>query len=346
MVAAYRRRDSAYEGIFLVAVRTTGIFCRPTCAVRSPLPKNVEFFATPGDAILAGYRPCKRCQPTASEDHPGWAVELLATIDRDPSKRIRERELRSLGLDPATVRRHFQRRFGMTFQAFLRARRLSGAMSEIRGGESIDRSALRSGYRSHSGFREAFTRMFGAPPGQARSTEDDPVRLAWIETPLGPMLAGANDRGLSFLEFVDRRLIEAQARTLQRHMGVCVPGGHVNIDRVRDELADYFAGKRTAFGVPLCHCGTPFQERVWKALLRIPFATTRSYAQVAAEVGSAQAVRAVGRANGMNRIAILVPCHRVVQANGSLGGYGGGLRRKEFLLRLEHATKMRTGISE
>jgi AraC family transcriptional regulator of adaptative response/methylated-DNA-[protein]-cysteine methyltransferase len=160
--------------------------------------------------------------------------------------------------------------------------------------------------------------------------------LAWIESPLGPLIAGADDRGVCLLEFSDRRMLEAQLKTLkQRLRRPLVPGEHHHLERLRQELAEYFAGTRKVFEVPIHAPGTPFQEKVWNALLTVPFGELRSYEQIAVAIGSPKAVRAVGRANGMNRIAIVIPCHRVVGKDGTPTGYGGGIWRKQHLLELE-----------
>src|SRR5713226_7615623 len=161
MKRAYLERDASYQGLFFLGVRTTGVFCRPTCPARKPLPKNVEYFANPQAALLAGYRPCKRCRPLEADDQPSWAAELLADVERDLSSRITDADLKARGIDPATVRRYFLRRYGMTFQAFTRARRLSSAFHQIRAKEPIDAAVFDSGYESHSGFRDAFLRTFG-----------------------------------------------------------------------------------------------------------------------------------------------------------------------------------------
>ncbi len=168
MERAYLERDASYDGVFFVAVRTTAIFCRPTCPARKPLPKNVEYFQTPEAAQAAGYRACKRCHPLDLEDRPEWVPGLLAEIERDPAARITEAGLKERGIDPATVRRYFLRRYGMTFQAFTRARRLAAALQRIREGAALDTVVFESGYDSHSGFRDAFTRTFGQPPGKLR----------------------------------------------------------------------------------------------------------------------------------------------------------------------------------
>lgn len=336
MERAYLAGDAAYNGLFFLGVRTTGVFCRPTCPARKPLPKNVEYFATAHDAQAAGYRACKRCRPLEWDDQPSWAVELIAEVERDPATRISEEDLRARGIDPATVRRYFLRRFGMTFQAYTRARRLSLALDQMRDSQSLDAAVFESGFDSHSGFREAFIRTFGDTPGNCR--EGDCVRLSWLQSPLGPLVAGATDEGICLLEFSDPARLQPQLATLRKLFDMpVVPGSHSHLETLQAELASYFAGTLQKFSVPLVFPGTTFQEGVWEQLLKIPYGETRSYEQLAIAVGNPKAVRAVGHANGQNRIAIVIPCHRVVNKSGALGGYGGGLRRKQFLLDLERS---------
>ena len=339
MERAYLDRDASYNGLLFLGVRTTGIFCRPTCPARKPLPKNVEYFPTARAALLAGYRPCKRCRPLQSDDQPEWASALLAEIERQPSVRITEGDIRARGIDPATVRRYFLRQYGMTFHAFARARRLAGALNRIREGSAVDAVVFESGYESHSGFREAFARTFGESPGSYRTGSC--VFLSWISSPLGPLVAGATPEGICLLEFCDRRMLETQLRTCQRlFASPLVPGTNPHLERLQTELAGYFAGRLRRFSVPLVYPGTPFQRRVWEQLLAIPYGETRSYQELAAAVSEPKAVRAVGRANGLNRIAIVIPCHRVVNKDGRLGGYGGGLRRKQYLLDVERSNRV------
>jgi len=339
MERAFLEGDATYDGIFFTAVRTTGIFCRPSCRARKPLVANIEFFPSVREALFAGYRPCKRCDPALPPGAaPDWVKPLLDVVEQHPERRLRDGDLRGLGVDPARARRYFLKNYGMTFQAYCRGRRLAGALRQLRQGEALDDVALGTGWESHSGFREAFARTFGTAPGQGRDTAC--VMTAAIETPLGTMIAGATDEGLCLLEFTDRRMLEAQIKrlgTLLRQP--LVPGDHAYLTQARDELARYFAGALTAFTVPLVFRGTPFEERVWRELVRIPYGDTCSYAQLAGRVDSPGAQRAVGRANGMNRIAVIIPCHRVVNSDGKLGGYGGGLWRKHWLLALERRAR-------
>jgi len=334
MERAYRGSDASYDGVFYLGVRTTGIFCRPSCPARKPKPENVEFFALPKEALFAGYRPCLRCKPLASNEAPPWVTRLIDRVERRPDARIRERDLRTMGIEPARVRRYFSTRYGLTFQAYCRARRLARAFEHIRNGGSLDDAVFETGYESHSGFREAFYKAFGQPP--SRSAEAGCIRLTWLDTPLGPMVAGATDAGICLLEFTDRRMLERQLGLLRRRFKAALaPARHRHLTTLGKELAQYFSGARQVFSVPVDTRGTPFEMRVWRALGEIPYGETRSYSDIARLVGSPAAVRAVGRANGMNAVAIVVPCHRVVNKSGALGGYGGGLWRKRRLLHLE-----------
>ncbi len=202
MVDAFLKSDGSYDGLFYTAVRTTGIFCIPSCRARKPLPQNVEFFETAREALVSGYRPCMRCRPMERNNAaPDWLRPLLEAIEQGPQQRWRDAKLQNLGLEPTRVRRHFQSKYGMTFQAYMRARRLAAAFTEIRAGAEIDDVVFDSGYESHSGFRDAFERVFGCPPGQAESAGC--VTIAWIETPIGPMVAGATETGVCLLEFSD-----------------------------------------------------------------------------------------------------------------------------------------------
>ena len=334
MQRAYLNRDGTYDGIFFLAVRTTGVFCRPTCPARKPLPQNVEYFPSAKAALVAGYRPCKRCRPLEQDGLADWAAGLIAEVEDDPSIHLTDADLRRRGLDPGNVRRAFVRRYGMTFQAFTRARRLARALNYIQGRGDLDEAVSESGYDSHSGFRDAFTRTFGDPPGRYRDRQA--VLLAWMRSPLGPLVAGATTEGVCLLEFADRRMLETELASLKKLFGApVVPGSNPHLGKLETELTEYFSGVRQSFSVPLVYPGTPFQRNVWQHLLAIPYGETRTYEQVAAAVGAPRAVRAVGRANGLNRIAIVIPCHRLLGKDGSLTGYGGGLRRKQYLLDLE-----------
>lgn len=340
---ALHDQDTAFDGIFYVAVRTTGIFCRPSCPSR-PKAENTEFFASPQECLDAGYRPCKRCHPLeATGRPPAWVIELQQRADDPARPAVKAADLRALGVSPERARRWFQRHYGMSFSAWCRGRRLAGALAQLRAGTPLDQVALDTGFESHSGFRDAFARTFGEAPGRARHTGTC-VTVARLESPLGSLLAGATDQGLCLLEFADRgrldHLFESVRRTFASPV---VPGDHPLIDQTRSELDGYFRGVRTSFAVPLAPRGTPFQEKVWSELVRIPFRETLSYDELARRIGQPTARRAVARANGSNRIVILIPCHRVIGKDGTLTGYGGGLWRKRLLLELERTGRLPSG---
>ncbi len=337
MYRALLLKDASYEGVFIVGVRSTGVFCRPSCTARKPKRENVEFFPAAREALAAGYRPCKRCRPLEpAGEAPDWLRNLLAEVDKDPSRRWRDQDLRDRGLDPGRVRRWFTREHDMTFHAYLRSRRLGLALGRIKQGDDLAGTAFGHGYESDSGFREAFEKYFGATPG--RSRERGLMHVTRLSSPLGPLVAGATDVGICLLEFTDRRMLEKQLSVLDRRLGcAAAPGSNEMLDRLQSQLAEYFDGRRRDFDLPLIAPGTDFQEKVWAELRRIPPGWTLSYRELAERLGKPGAQRAVGRANGDNRIAILIPCHRVVRDDGQLGGYGGGLWRKKFLLDLERA---------
>ncbi len=226
----------------------------------------------------------------------------------------------------------------MTFHAYGRARRLGLALGRLRQGDDLSRAAYEHGYESLSGFRDAFARLFAESPGASRDGE--PVQVTRLLTPLGPVLAAASERGVCLLEFADRRRLETQLAHLRSRLGAeVVPGDNGHIAQLADELGRYFAGALHRFTVPLVYPGTAFQVACWDYLRTIPYGETRSYAEEARAIGKPKARRAVGRANADNRLAILIPCHRVVGSDGQLTGYGGGLWRKRYLLGLEQQNR-------
>ena len=332
MYRALVNRDPSFEGIFFVGVRTTGIFCRPTCTAKKPARENVDFFPTPGEALHSGYRPCLRCHPMDPDKRPPRLIERLRTeVERAPDGRLTDKELAAMAIDPSTARRQFKRHYGMTFQAYHRARRMGLALREVHKGARVEEARNGSGFESESGFREAFTRIFGEPPTTAKTRGG--LFAQRIETPLGAMIAVADDEGLRLLEFIDRRATERELSTLRKRLRTnVVPGEHRHLTATRQQLDNYFSGKQLEFDIPMAPVGSDFQLRAWKILRSIPVGETRSYSWMAERLGDRNARRAVGRANGTNMICIVIPCHRVIRADGTLCGYGGGLWRKKWLL--------------
>ncbi len=334
---ALLEKDSRYEGTFIVGVKTTGIFCRPTCTARKPKKENVEFYKNTKEAILKGYRPCKVCRPLEKPNEtPRFIKSLLEEIAADPSKKLKDWDLKQRGIEPHTIRRWFMKNHGITFHAYQRMCRINTAFKRIQAGETVTATAYESGFESISGFAESFASVFGVAP--SKSKHQQLIDFARIETPLGTMVACAVAQGICLLEFTDRKMLETELKSLAKTLNASiVQGSNPHFDQLKAELDEYFAGKRTRFDVPLFTPGSSFQNEVWAALQQIGYGSTRSYTQQAAAIRKPQAIRAVANANGMNRISILIPCHRVIGADGSLTGYGGGLWRKKWLL--EHEKK-------
>src|SRR6266704_470237 len=217
MYRALVKRDPSFEGIFYVGVRTTGIFCRPTCSAKKPARENVDFFARANEALESGYRPCLRCHPLDPNARPPKLIERLrAEVERAPGGRLTDKELAAMAIDPSTARRQFKRHYGMTFQAYHRARRMGLALREVQKGGRVEEARNGSGFESESGFREAFTRIFGDPPTAAKARE--PMLAERIDTPLGAMIAVADDEGLRLLEFIDRRATERELSILRKRL--------------------------------------------------------------------------------------------------------------------------------
>lgn len=330
-------QDPSYEGIFFTGVKTTGIFCRPSCRARKPKAENVIFFDSALQALQDGFRPCKICNPLDKLDQtPAEIQRLITELIQNPYQRIKDSDLVDLGLEPNQIRRWFKKHYQLTFQAFQRLLRVNAAYQKIESGVSVLDSALESGYDSLSGFNEGYRSIFGEPP--TSPTKKDLIHIARLTTKIGPMFACASSQGICLLEFTDRRSLESELKDLRkRRNAVILPGANPHLEQVDREIQEYFQGTRQNFQVPLDTPGTAFQISVWKALREIPYGQTRSYQEQAGLLGIPQAVRAVASANGQNRIAVIIPCHRVIGSDGSLTGYGGGLHRKKWLLDFERS---------
>lgn len=328
-------KDTEFEGIFYVGVKTTGVFCRPTCPARKPKFEHCEFFTTAQQALLASFRPCKRCKPLSYPNQVSKLIQILVqAIEENPEKRWKESDFKKLSVDVSTARRQFKKRFGMTFVAYARARRMGLAMKQIREGKAVIHVQLSNGYESSSGFRDAFSRIMRTAPSLAGHHKI--LRASWLDTCLGPMIAISDEEKLYLLEFVDRRGLEREVEHLiQKTKSAVVPGPTQPIRLIEKELGLYFEGKLKEFKTPLFYLGSPFQKRVWEELRKIPYGETCSYSNIAKAVKKPSAFRAVAQANGANQIAIVVPCHRVININGELGGYGGGIVRKQWLIHHE-----------
>lgn len=337
---ALLEKNTEYEGIFYVGVKTTGVFCRPTCPARKPKFENCEFFETAQQALLASYRPCQRCRPLSHPNQVSDVVRMLVeAVESNPEKRWKGQDFKALSVDESTARRQFKKRFGMTFVEYARARRMGLALKNIKAGQTIIDTQLSAGYDSSSGFRDAFYRIMGAAP--TRLDDGKILKASWIDTRLGPMVAIGDEHALYLLEFVDRRGLEREVERLRkRTKSAVIPGTTEPIRSIERELTRYFEGTLTEFTTPLILLGSPFQKSVWEQLMNVPPGETRSYLDLARSLGKPTAFRAVAQANGANQLAIVIPCHRVINSNGDLGGYGGGISRKNWLLDHEKQLRM------
>ena len=246
-------------------------------------------------------------------------IQTLEAVEKNPEKRWKDQDFREMSIDVTTARRQFKKRFGMTFVEYARARRMGIAMKQIRAGESVIEAQLSTGYESSSGFRDAFSRIMGAPP--SKSGQSNILKASWFDSPLGPMVAIGDDNVLYLVEFVDRRGLEREVQRLRQKIKSAIIPGHTQpIRSIEIELSQYFAGNLREFKTPLFFLGSPFQKSVWEELKKIPYGETRSYFEIAAAIGKPSAYRAVAQANGANQLGIVIPCHRVINSNGELGG--------------------------
>jgi AraC family transcriptional regulator of adaptative response/methylated-DNA-[protein]-cysteine methyltransferase len=329
---AYLERDPAFEGVFFVAVKTTGIFCRPTCPAK-PKPENVEFYPSASEAMQNGYRPCKRCKPLEKlGDPPAKIKKLLKHMEENPTVKIQDADLEDFGLEPNQVRQWFLKNYKQTFHAYQKMYRSNNTFQRLQSDQS--------GYDSLKDFNSKFKKTFSPQKNKVQRV----VNITYIETELGLMIAGATDKGLCLFEFADYKSVELQFRQLtETFKAPLVQGDHPHFHTLRSQLAEYFKGVRRNFDIPLDLAGTEFQKKVWLSLKKIPYGCTTNYAKQAERLGKPSAVRAVANANGKNKISIILPCHRVIGADGCLTGYGGGLWRKKKLLEFEQANLAKDG---
>jgi AraC family transcriptional regulator of adaptative response/methylated-DNA-[protein]-cysteine methyltransferase len=333
--SAVKRRDRSFDGRFVTGVMTTGIYCRPSCAARHPDRRNVRFFADGAAAQAAGLRPCKRCLP---DDVARDEAAVLAAIDeiKTGAEEIggcpQLAELaQAVGYSPSHFQRVFTRATGLSPAAYARALREERAREALSNGGSVTEAIYDAGFEAPSRFYDAMEGKLGmAPSAWVKGGEGVTIDWAVVDTSLGPMLVAATNRGVCRLSFSEGRE-ELAARFPNAEL---VEGGEA-FAALLQLIVDAVERPGTASDIPLDVRGTAFQERVWAELRKIPPGETRSYAEIAAAAGNPKAVRATGSANGANNVAVLIPCHRVVRSDGSLGGYAYGLDIKRELLSRE-----------
>lgn len=332
---AVKERNSEYIGTFFFAVKTTGIFCIPSCRARTPKSENIEFSNSSKELMDNGYRPCKICNPTKYAYEPPEEIKrAIEIVNHDLFEKVTDQKLRDNGLKPENIRRWFKKHHGMTFQTYQRMLRINTAFQNIKQGKQVTDTAFSSGYNSLSGFNYSFKNILGSTP--ANSKDKEVLLINRFATPLGPMFICSSETGICLLEFTDRRMLETEIHNLQQKFNaVILTGENKHIKIAKKQLSEYFLGKRQEFTVAIDPLGSDFEKEVWKRLINIPFGSTMSYKQLANDLGKNDNTKIIAKANGRNSIAIIVPCHRIITEDGKLKGYGGGLKRKEWLLMHE-----------
>ena len=345
MRAAVAKRDPSCDGRFVYAVITTGVFCRPSCPARPARPENLRFFPGIAEAEAAGFRPCKRCRP----DNPLYdverMVELARYIEAHAEDKLRLADLAERqGLSPAYLQKAFKAVFGVTPKAYQDAARLKTVKRLLKAGEGVTGAIFGSGYGSPSRFYEKAARHIGMTPGAYRSGgAGESIAFACRRTAFGHLMMAATDKGVCFVMFGDS--CEALYEQLRREFpnAALKPSPddeEQRLDQWMTALETHLVDGTPRPEVPLDLRGTAFQIKVWRFLQSIPAGDVLSYAEVAAGIDRPGAARAAGSACGKNRIAVLVPCHRVLRGDGELGGYRWGLDRKRALLDAERRHKV------
>lgn len=336
--AAVLARDPSADGQFFYSVKTTGVYCRPSCGARPARPENVRFHLTAADAERAGFRPCKRCrpdQPPLEQQRIDDIAQLCRYIESaDAPPRLRELAER-IGLSPYHLHRVFKAVTGLTPKAYAAAHRAQRVRSQLTQGSTVTNAIYDAGYNSNGRFYEDSDRILGMTPTRYRAGgAGTAIRFAIGQCSLGAILVAASDRGVCAILLGDDP--DALARDLQdRFPRANLIAGDDDFERLVAKVVGFVEAPALGLDLPLDVRGTAFQQRVWQALRKIPAGQTASYADVARAIGAPHAVRAVAGACAANPIAVAIPCHRVVRSDGGLSGYRWGVDRKRALLARE-----------
>ncbi len=332
--AAFMRRDRGWDGRIIGAVKTTGIYCKPSCPAKRPKRENVEFYASAEEARAAGFRPCLRCKPDEvgrDREAVARAVKLIERAEEAPNLQ----ELAdAVGYAPHHFQRLFKRDLGVSPAEYARALRNRRAETALKANGRVTDAIYDAGYSGPSGFYSDAKERLGMTPSAWRDGgRGETIRWTTFDSPIGPMLIAATAKGICRLTFDDS---EASLKRLFPRATVIKDDG--GLKELVEGALTAIEHPAAAPELPIDVAGTAFQEKVWRELRKIPLGETRSYAEIAAAIGAPKAVRAVGTANGDNHVAVLIPCHRVIRSDGTLGGYAGGLDRKRQLLDAENAS--------
>jgi AraC family transcriptional regulator of adaptative response/methylated-DNA-[protein]-cysteine methyltransferase len=340
--AAFITRDAAFDGQFFIAVKTTGIYCRPSCPAKRAKREHVRFYETAADAEAAGFRPCKRCKPDQPSlfqqqaDKVAEACRLIETAEEAPKLGDLAR---TVGLSPYHFHRIFKATLGVTPKAYAAAHRNKRVREELSRRATVTEAIYGAGFNSNGRFYATSSETLGMTPSQFRSGgRDAEIKYAIGESSLGLVLVAASAKGVCAIFFGDdpAGLARDLAKQFPRAQLV---GNDPDFEQLAANVIGFVEDPRNGLDLPLDIRGTAFQHRVWEALRRIPVGSTASYAEIAKAIGAPRATRAVARACGSNRIAVAIPCHRVIGSDGSLTGYRGGIERKRALLAKEAKAK-------
>jgi AraC family transcriptional regulator of adaptative response/methylated-DNA-[protein]-cysteine methyltransferase len=337
---AVRRRDSAADGAFYYAVRTTGVYCRPSCAARQPRRENVEFHATPAQAEAAGFRPCKRCKPTAqglAERHAAVVAKACRLIEQAEELPSLDDLARGAGLSAFHFHRVFKSVTGVTPKAYAAAHRGRRVRDELKAAGTVTEAIYGAGFNSNARFYETSAELLGMTPSEFRAGgAGATIRFAVGECSLGSILVAATAKGVCAIQFGDDP--DVLVRSLQDVFPQAkLVGGDPAFEQLVAKVVGFIEAPRQGLDLPLHVRGTAFQQKVWRALRKIRPGKTASYAEIAEKIGEPKAVRAVAQACGANPVAVAIPCHRVVRRDGALSGYRWGVERKRTLLEKEAA---------
>ena len=330
-------RDRSQDGKFVTAVHTTGIYCRPSCPARSPHRENVAFYRTPAEAEAAGFRACKRCSPNTQAFEADLAEQICRYVDAHLDQRLSLEELGgAVVVSPQHLQRMFKRALGISPREYIAARRLDHLKTRLKAGDTVTEAMYDAGFSSSSRLYENAPETLGMTPadyrGGARGLH---MRYTIAPSSLGNVLVAATERGICSIMLDDEPDILVE-KLREEFPGATIQADDQSLSESLAGVLGYIEGQEPHIELPLDIRGTAFQQRVWQALQQIPYGETRSYSQLAEEIGQPEATRAVASAIGSNHLAVVIPCHRVIRQDGSMGGYKWGLARKQALLQRGH----------
>jgi len=329
--AAFERRDRSWDGRVIGAVKTTGIYCKPSCPARRPKREHVEFFASANEARAAGYRSCLRCKPDEVGRDREAVAKAVKLIEAAEESLTLDELADAVGYAPHHFQRIFKRDLGVSPAEYARGLRNRRTQAALKANGRVTDAVYDAGYSGPSSFYSDAKERLGMTPSAWRDGgRGETIRWTHFDTPLGQMMIAATSKGICRLTFDDN---EASLRRLFPKATIVEDAG--GLKELIQGALEAIERPLAAHQLPIDVAGTAFQEAVWRELRKIPVGETRSYAQIAAAIGQPTAVRAVGTANGDNHVAVLIPCHRVIRSDGTLGGYAGGLDRKRKLLAAE-----------